>query len=389
MEKDKRKLTNLSLLSTGFKKLMKNKYVFILFFLIITRIFLLGVGEVAYTWIQENPEEINVSYKSISENKFIDMWYRWDSIHYYFLAKKGYKVYGSESSGHFGFFPMLPLILKILSFVTGEYFITGMLLSNFSLYFALIIFYKLIEEYFNTQIAQRVILIVLLFPSTLYLSVLYTESLFLLLLLSGIYAMKKERLWLAGICGGLLSATRTVGIFFFILVSIFYIKYYRKNFKNLSWMWLLLCPLGLTLFTFYLKNLTGNSLSFMTAQEEFGRDISLFSVQKIINVLSQFSNFSLQNFINILFFILAIVSLIWCWFKWEKSFCIFSLFALFAPIMTGTLLAVNRYLLVIFPVYVFLATLGENPHLEKAIIIGSSILASLWVVLFVNWYWIA
>ena len=55
-------------------------------------------------------------------------WNRWDAPHYIDIAKDGYVATG-ENSVFIAFFPLFPLLMKAMSFLTGEYFIAGSIVS--------------------------------------------------------------------------------------------------------------------------------------------------------------------------------------------------------------------------------------------------------------------
>jgi Gpi18-like mannosyltransferase len=377
-EKMKNKLDSIK---TAFNKMMAKDLIFILVMILVTRILLFFVADVAYTWMIHNPEDIAPAHAS--DNKFIEMWYQWDAKIYYKMINEGYSF--SEVDGKYAFFPLLPLIMKFLSLITGDVLITGIIFINICLYFTLIILQKLIRLKFDEDISRKAIIFLLIFPCTLFFSILMTESLFLLLLVSAFYALMTNKTWLAGIFGALLSATRSVGILFMV-AGIFYLIRTKKH-KEIFWM--LLCPIGLLLFMAYLNNVAGNPFAFATAQQAFGRDISLGSFNHLTLLIKSFLNFRLGNFINILFFIFALSSIIWCWFFWEKSIAVFSILAILMPVSTASLISLNRYAMVILPIYLFLAYLSKNKEIERILLISSAALMSLWVIIFVSGYFIA
>ena len=53
---------------------------------------------------------------------------------------------------------------------------------------------------------------------TIYYSMLYTEALFFLLLMCGLYCLEKKWYLRAGICGFFLGVTRLVGVFFVLAI---------------------------------------------------------------------------------------------------------------------------------------------------------------------------
>lgn len=71
--------------------------------------------------------------------------------------------------------------------------------------------------------------------------------------------------------------------------------------------------------------------------------------------------------------------------KWT-SYGLYILATLGVALSTGTLLSIGRYILILFPMYIALASI-RNPHFEKVYLLGSLLLFALNMSLFVNWYW--
>jgi hypothetical protein len=53
---------------------------------------------------------------------------------------------------------------------------------------------------------------------------------------------------------------------------------------------------------------------------------------------------------------------------------------------TGTLMSIGRYVLVLFPMYIALATLKDHA-VKRGYTTASVLLLAMNIALFVNWYW--
>jgi Gpi18-like mannosyltransferase len=138
-------------------------------------------------------------------------WTRWDGEWYLQVAQFGYH----SNDGSAVFFPLYPLLLKVLSwFCLGNYIMAGVLLSSLATVLVFILFYELTRRDFNNKDqATSTLLYFALFPTAFFLPAIYTESLFLALTLAAFLCLRHlNRWWLAGLCVMLATACRSLGI---------------------------------------------------------------------------------------------------------------------------------------------------------------------------------
>lgn len=131
------------------------------------------------------------------------------------IAEHGYDhmPFNADEPRNWAFFPLFPLLLRLASYLTGEFVITGMLLSHLCFLLALFLLHRLALLFkLNADDADRCVFYLAVFPVSYFFSVPLPESLFLMLTVASFYFAKSERWWLAGLCGALASATRTTGV---------------------------------------------------------------------------------------------------------------------------------------------------------------------------------
>ncbi len=164
-------------------------------------------------------------FQPVSPSAEIEYWIRWanwDGGHFLGIATAGYQPLQSV------FLPFYPLLIKALSLLGVEYFWSGFFISQLSALVFLIFLYKLALMEWDQEIAQKSILIALIFPTSFYLGTLYSESLFLALTTSAFYFAKKEKWALASLLAGLSFITKIPGIAVIIaLFVMYYLKYDR------------------------------------------------------------------------------------------------------------------------------------------------------------------
>src|ERR1700730_8511024 len=122
-------------------------------------------------------------------------------------------TYRCENYLSWAFFPLWPLVIRLLLPIVVDPFAAGFVAANlFSLAAAVVLFLYL-RTHYEEGIAIISVLLVYVSPFALFLDAPFTESLFLLLVSCVFLATDKCAWAITGICLGLLSVTRPNGIF--------------------------------------------------------------------------------------------------------------------------------------------------------------------------------
>jgi Mannosyltransferase (PIG-V) len=114
----------------------------------------------------------------------------WDGVWYRLIAIHGYLLVPGRQSDP-AFFPLYPLLLKIVAATGMPLAAAGLLLSNVLFLGALLAFDALTRELYGRQFARRATLILAVFPITYVCSMIYPESLVLFAFaLTGLFAAR-------------------------------------------------------------------------------------------------------------------------------------------------------------------------------------------------------
>jgi hypothetical protein len=122
------------------------------------------------------------------------------------IAEHGYHQgpFNAEVPHNWAFFPLFPLSLRLASYVTGEFVLTGMFISHLFFLLALFLLHRVCLLFgLNGDDADRCLFYLAVFPTSYFFSLPLPESLFLMLTVGSFYFAKRERWWLAGFCGAL------------------------------------------------------------------------------------------------------------------------------------------------------------------------------------------
>lgn len=337
-------------------------------------------GDTAYTWIDPS--------KFYQEQKWdlAPLHNRWDSAWYLDIAQNGYSFKGFEKLSNIVFFPLYPVLIKSLSFLTfGNLIAAGWILSNFFLLLALFYLFKLVKE-FHPQINPYLpILMLLIFPTAFFLNTIYTESLFLFLSLATFYYGLKRKFLLAGIFGIFASLTRITGILLFIPLAWEYLREHNFNpiqLFRLKILPIFLIPLGTISFFLFHYFKFGDFFLFFKVESWWGRAFVLNKDHFALLENSAIVNFCLDVF----FVIFALVMTYFVFKKLRTSYGLYMLATVTIALSTGTLMSIGRYVLVLFPMYILIAS-TKNEYLQKTWIFISILLLNMYIILFVNNYW--
>jgi len=338
-------------------------------------------ADTAYNWIDPSQFSQEKTWDVVSLHA------RWDSFWYLDIAKNGYSIeYNPWGLYNIVFFPLYPFLIRILSFfTTGNLILAGWILSSTFLLLTLFYFFKLVKEFHPETNHYLPIIFLLVFPTAFFFNAVYTESLFLFLSLATFYYGLKKNFLYAGIFGLFASLTRVTGILLFIPLIWEYLR--NNNFKlksiiNQKILPIFLVPLGTFSFFLYHYFKFGNFLLFFEVQKNWGR---AFTLQK--GHFDFFSNPAIVNFIlDVVFIVFVFIILFFVFKKLRTSYGLYMLTTIAIALSTGTFMSIGRYILVLFPIYILLASI-KNQHLQQAWMFISILFLAFYTVLFVNNYW--
>jgi len=242
-------------------------------------------------------------------------WANFDGVHYLGIAQKGYFAQFTQA-----FFPLYPLLIRWLNIFFNNLLFSGLFISNFTFLSAIYFLYKLLSLDYDKKIVRNTIIFLVFFPTSFFFGSLYSESLFLLLIISSLYLARKKNLFLAGFLGILASLTRIIGV---LAIPAFLwewnesIKRKKKTLKDYFGLLYSIMPIaGLGIYMKFLQDNYSDALYFFHAQPAFGasrttnRIILLYQVfYRYIKMLFSFNGDYLFYYAVSLEFIVAIIFL--------------------------------------------------------------------------------
>jgi hypothetical protein len=189
----------------------------------------------------------------------------WDGTWYSLVAEGSYSEGLSATAA---FFPLYPWLMQLLSDITGLPVETsGWIISHLAFLGGLIMAYKLIRMDFSEKIARWSLVALAVFPTAFFFSAVYTESLFLFLSVTTLWAARKNDWLLAVIMCFFATMTRSAGIMLGAPLAVLFIQQHGWDLKR--WfpkaLLALVPPMGLVIFGWFL---TTKDLGFLGWQEQ-------------------------------------------------------------------------------------------------------------------------
>lgn len=324
--------------------------------------------------------------------RLLDMWARWDSGWYLNITFNNLR--NSEGFTNLAFYPLYPFIIR-----AGNYFLfnfqghrttfifVAVIVSNLAFLGALLILRKiLLRVGFSEKFARGTLWLLLITPFSFYFSAVYTEGVFLFLVLATVWFCLEKRWLLCAVTAALLMVSRPVAQLVIIPVAISYLV---QNKSRIHWKDVLgfaLVPMVTFGYVWTLYLLSGDWLMVFNSHNSWGHQASTpWSVLMKID-----PTYLINSYVNISMVIMVTALLLLAlWRHPLKEWSLFGLFLVFTPLFLGVSHSLGRYTVTSFTAMIALQGLLENrPNLQRLVTYG---MLAVQVLLFAGWvrfYWI-
>ena len=346
-----------------------------------------------------------------------DVWARWDSVWFLRIAEHGY---GAAQHGvAAAFYPLYPLSLAALGRVLGgHYVLAGIVISLAATLGSFALLYRLAEPKLGADGARRAVLYLAVFPTALFLQAVYSESLFLVLVLAAFLLAERGRWPAAGVVTGLAVLTRIAGV---ALLPALAVMAWRRppGERRRALASLCLAPLIFAAYPLYLGTARDDGFAFARSQGFWNRHLSAAGplggiwdgsraawagVRQLVSGSHTHYYWSpvrdadpmrvaAVNLEAFAFLVLLVALTAIAWRRFGAPYGLFAAVSLAIPLSVPSerwpLLSMPRFGVVLFPCFLALATLGGRPRVHTAIIVVSSIMLGVAVTQWALWQWVA
>jgi hypothetical protein len=303
---------------------------------------------------------------------FMNMFAKWDSPHYMFIAENGY-VNEGDPANFIVFFPLYPVLVRLVTFDFAYVNLSGLLVSNVFSIVAVVYLFKLAKLDYSDSAAEKAVLFLCIFPTAYFLSAVFTESLLLALVIASLYYARRGRWSLAGVLGLLAALTRLNGLLILpvLAVEYFHQKGWKPKAADSRLLWVGLPVVGFAVYLLINYAVTGGFFTFMEIQRTHWYE-TLDPLNGFVQALNWPSHSTFPDSLTIgyaqvvfagfgLFMVLAGYLV-----KLRPSYQVYALLTWMFSVSMSFWISVPRYVLTMFPMFLVLA-LASN---KKAVTLG-------------------
>ena len=362
---------------------------------------------------------------------------RWDAVWYLSIADSGY---GEADSPRVAFFPLYPLLVRAVGEAGGgsraALLVASYAVALAALLGALVLLYRLVALELGRPLARPALLLLCAFPASFFLGAPYSESLFLLVSVGAVYAARTGHWAWAGAAAAAASATRSAGVLLLVPLAILYLwgpreeGAPRRSADRRGWLgslrpvhavrpdagWLALAPAGLAAYAAYLAAAHGDPLAFSAVQEFWARDFAgplggaweglvaaWAGARQLLSGSRETVYFAAaggdpfrvaaHNLILFGFLVFGLAATLGVLRRLPFAYGAYVVCALMLPLSFPVepqpLMSLPRFLVVLFPIFMWLALVCEERRITDRVALVSAMVLGLFVTQFAAWYWVA
>ena len=267
------------------------------------------------------------------------------------------------------FFPLYPWVTRAVAAVVGDTYIAGLLVSNASLLIGAWALYKLVQHRHDDARARKAVLFLFLFPTAYAFSCLLTEGLFLALTIGAWYCASRRNWGLASVLGMASVMTRFTGLFMAPLLALEYLRQRQWRFTRIrpDALWIGLVPVGLGVYMAFCYIATGNPWEFNDAHKAWSPRANPLRVLWWSLETAWEGWFTLKlGPLAVGYGAIAAIAvtgvLLWGRKQTGTLLCLWSVAVILISLASNveSTYSMPRYLVVIFPLFMILASLRTN-----------------------------
>lgn len=325
--------------------------------------------------------------------QFLKLLARWDAESFLYIAESGYTSVGKQRF-LIVFFPFYPLLIATVAIFVRNYILSAYIVSGIAT-IALAVFFRLLVKLdFSEKTAQHAVLFLFIFPTSYFLHLPYSESLFIALTVICFWAARTERWLIAGVIGLLACLTRINGVILLPALLFEVWEQYRKTRKiNRQWLFVGLIPLGFVSYLLINYAVTGNAFMFLEYQRQNWQKYLRLPFNglwdKYQTILHQSpANSNMVGFQELLFVAIGFFSIVLGWKYLRNSYRVWLIANWLLFISTSFILSVPRYTLVMFPIFILMGLVARRSWQLNVLLTAWSILyLGIFTSLFVKGHW--
>ncbi len=323
---------------------------------------------------------------------WLEVWNRWDAVNYLKLAEFGYHSTG-EMRPMMVFYPLYPWFINLLTYVTRDYLVSAFLISTVASIVVGLLLFRLIAIDYSETLAERTVWFLFIFPTSYFLHIGYTESLFLALALGSLLTARKQDWSLAGCLGALACMARGPGILLMPTLAIEAFSQYRVTRRwNWQWLWIAAVASGFGVYLWINAREAGDPFAFMQIRREsfyISMSWPWVGIRQTIGALGHNpAAAEMSGRQELIFITLGFVGAVISWVKLRPMYSVWITLNWLIVTSVTFIASVPRYTLVMFPLHLLFAQLAAKSRVwETVITVWSLLFLALFIGAFARGFW--
>jgi hypothetical protein len=353
------------------------------------------------------------------DSELMNLPVRWDAGWYLAIVTDGYR-YAPNDSGvqqNIVFFPAYPMLVRFLGRLFGGhmpgYVAAGMVVSLAAFCAALAYLYMFARDGLGEEKAAYALWLLACYPFALFFGAIYTESLFLLAIVGALYHLTKGEVWPAALWGLLAGLTKQNGVLLCLPLALVAVSSWlppalvrdphalplltqprasKDVRRTLAALVAAAMPaVGMLLYSAFIWRVSGDPFAWAKGQMAWGRTYQ--SLARFVATQYAFmANAGLSGYLanpgyDALNALGALFALATVWPVARRiglPYALFIVIMTLPPIMYGGWLSAGRFSSVLFPAFVWLASVIPPSH-RAGWLVGFSALQALCAAMFYTW----
>jgi len=349
---------------------------------LVTRVGVLLVGLAAAVFIGYTPDAGEPSTWRVALGPARNLLARWDTFWYLDIASRGYHWNGNPlEQQNVVFFPLLPLMMRAVGTVIGGHLlIAGLLVSLAAFLAALCWFWRWTTERTDPETATAAVWLLSAFPHAIFFSAVYTESLYLLIVVCACYYAERRLFWRAAAIGLVAGLVRPNGIVLSLPIAVIAFVTNRERGNLVPRSAAVLAPVaGMLCFSAYLAWRVGDATAWLANQAAWPDNFGIHPAP------APNAHVNLWWIHNALALSVVMTALVPLTTGLGVAYGVFVVGNIGPPLLRHGLLSIGRFCSVLFPVFAWLAMRVQGRARTRLIVafaVGQAILAAL----FFTWH---
>lgn len=325
---------------------------------------------------------------------------QYDSQWYLKIAETGYPSHPALPTQEntrimdgllYNFFPLYPFLIAVVNVFISDVEMSAFLLSNLLLVAISYSFYFVVLKWYSHDIAAKALLLLLIFPFSIFLRGYFAEGVRILLFIWFCYGLTEKKFLLSAVTLGLMSIASGISVFlvpfYWIVLAYYYVKKKLQLAKLISFLCISVLPL--LSWVLFCSLQAGDPFYFVKTRALWYRPDMLPIIHNAL-LLITFPSLPLRSFYGSQIDALTVLLMLCLVFLsrnvlprivWGATIVL-----LVTPLLLQDTISTTRFSIVLFPFFIYLATL-KNKYVY--FLFGLFFVGLLFISLFyINWYWV-